>query len=162
MAEIRFNALTEVLSRKPVQFKPPSNLTSEYFGINVFDKKKMEKYLSKDAYKEVNDAIEKGIRIDRKIADQVASGMKAWAMSMGATHYSHWFQPLTEGTAEKHDAFIEQGDFGGVIEKFSGKLLAQQEPDASSFPSGGMGSFITSLYCWQYTKYTYDFCVLYR
>ena len=138
MAEIRFNALTEVLSRKPVQFKPPGNLTSEYFGINVFDKKKMEKYLSRDAYKEVNAAIEKGSRIDRKIADQVASGMKSWAIDMGATHYSHWFQPLTEGTAEKHDAFIEQGDFGGVIEKFSGKLLAQQEPDASSFPSGGI------------------------
>jgi len=138
MAEIRFNALTEVLSRKPVQFKPPGNLTSEYFGISVFDKKKMEKYLSRDAYKEVNTAIEKGSRIDRKIADQVASGMKSWAIDMGATHYSHWFQPLTEGTAEKHDAFIEQGDFGGVIEKFSGKLLAQQEPDASSFPSGGI------------------------
>jgi glutamine synthetase len=138
MAEIRFDALNEVLLRKPIHYKPPGKIASEYFGVNVFDKKKMEKYLSPVAYKHVNEAIEHGTRIDRKIADQVAAGMKAWAMSMGATHYTHWFQPLTEGTAEKHDAFIEHGDFGGVIEKFSGSLLAQQEPDASSFPSGGI------------------------
>jgi glutamine synthetase len=138
MATIRFNALNEVLSRKPIHVKAPSIVTSDYFGINVFDKKKMEKYLSDEAYNHVIEAIEKGTRIDRKIADQVASGMKSWAMEMGATHYSHWFQPLTEGTAEKHDAFIEQGESGGVIENFSGGLLAQQEPDASSFPSGGI------------------------
>ena len=98
----------------------------------------MKKYLSNEAYDHVLEAIEKGTRIDRKIADQIASGMKAWAVEMGATHYTHWFQPLTEGTAEKHDAFIDFADDGEVIESFSGKLLAQQEPDASSFPSGGI------------------------
>jgi len=138
MATIRFNALNVALSRKPNGVKAPSSVTSDYFGVNVFDKKKMEKYLSDEAYNSVIEAIEKGTRIDRKIADQVASGMKSWAMEKGATHYSHWFQPLTEGTAEKHDAFIEQGESGGVIENFSGSLLAQQEPDASSFPSGGI------------------------
>lgn len=138
MATIRFNALNEVLSRKPMHVKAPAKVTSDYFGVNVFDKKKMEKYLSDEAYNHVIEAIEKGTRIDRKIADQVASGMKSWAMEMGATHYSHWFQPLTEGTAEKHDAFIDKGESGGVIENFSGGLLAQQEPDASSFPSGGI------------------------
>ena len=138
MATTRFNALNEALSRKPNNVKSPTSVTSDYFGVNVFDKKKMEKYLSDEAYNHVIEAIERGTRIDRKIADQVASGMKSWAMEMGATHYSHWFQPLTEGTAEKHDAFIEQGESGGVIENFSGGLLAQQEPDASSFPSGGI------------------------
>ncbi len=138
MATLRFNALNEVISRKPIHVKAPASVTSDYYGVNVFDKKKMEKYLSDEAYNHVIEAIEKGTRIDRKIADQVASGMKSWAMEMGATHYSHWFQPLTEGTAEKHDAFIEQGESGGVIENFSGGLLAQQEPDASSFPSGGI------------------------
>ena len=138
MATIRFNALNEVLSRKPMHVRAPASVTSDYFGVNVFDKKKMEKYLSDEAYNHVIEAIEKGTRINRKIADQVASGMKSWAMEMGATHYSHWFQPLTEGTAEKHDAFIDKGESGGVIENFSGGLLAQQEPDASSFPSGGI------------------------
>ena len=138
MATIRFNALNEVLSRKPMHVKAPASVTSDYFGVNVFDRKKMEKYLSAEAYNHVIEAIEKGTRINRKIADQVASGMKSWAMEMGATHYSHWFQPLTEGTAEKHDAFIDKGESGGVIENFSGGLLAQQEPDASSFPSGGI------------------------
>ncbi len=138
MTIIRFSALNEVLSRKPIHVKPPANMTSEYFGVNVFDKNKMEKYLSAEAYNHVNDAIDKGTRIDRKIADQIASGMKSWAMEMGATHYSHWFQPLTEGTAEKHDAFVGYGENGKLIENFSGNLLAQQEPDASSFPSGGI------------------------
>ena len=138
MAIIRFKALEEALNRVPVKVKSPANLISEYFGINVFDKKKMQKYLATEAYEHVMEAIEKGIRIDRKIADQVASGMKAWAIEMGATHYTHWFQPLTEGTAEKHDTFIDFNENGEVIESFSGKLLAQQEPDASSFPSGGI------------------------
>ena len=138
MAVIRFNALQEVFSRKPVNVEPPSWLTSEYFGVNVFDKSKMEKYLTSEAFEQVMEAIDKGSRIDRKVADQVAAGMKAWALEMGATHYTHWFQPLTEGTAEKHDAFIETNPNGNVIESFSGKLLIQQEPDASSFPSGGI------------------------
>jgi glutamine synthetase len=140
MAIVRFKALEEVLTRKPVPVDLPKEKVSDYYGVNVFDRKKMQKYLSKEAYSSVVLAIEKGTRIDRKIADQVSSGMKAWAMELGATHYTHWFHPLTEGTAEKHDAFIEHGSMGGVIENFSGKLLVQQEPDASSFPSGGIRS----------------------
>ena len=113
-------------------------MTSDYYGVMVFDRAKMKKYLSRDAYKAVIDAIDNGTTIDRKIADGVATGMKAWALENGATHYSHWFQPLTDTTAEKHDAFIDHNEVGGVVEAFSGKLLAQQEPDASSFPSGGI------------------------
>jgi glutamine synthetase len=138
MAAIRFTALSEAFNRQPKPYETPKALISDYFGINVFDKKKMAKYLSKEAFNHVMEAINQGTRIDRKIADQVASGMKAWAVERGATHYTHWFQPLTEGTAEKHDAFIDFTEEGIVIEKFSGSLLAQQEPDASSFPSGGI------------------------
>ncbi len=138
MARIRFSALEEVNSRQPRKVEYPSVKTSDYYGIYVFDKDKMQKYLSTEAYEGVIECIEKGTKIDRKLADKVAVGMKAWAIEMGATHYTHWFHPLTEGTAEKHDAFIEPGDFGRMIENFSGKLLAQQEPDASSFPSGGI------------------------
>ncbi len=140
MATLRFKALALVLGRKPVDVSSPKSKTSEYFGIYVFDKNKMQKYLSREAYQAVILAIDKGIRIDRKMADQVASGMKAWALEQGATHYTHWFHPLTEGTAEKHDAFIEPVANGSVIETFSGTLLFQQEPDASSFPSGGIRS----------------------
>src|SRR5512145_979205 len=138
MASIRFTALSLAHSREIKPFAKPKEPVSEYFGSKVFDKKKMKKYLSAEAYEHVLEAIEKGTKIDRKIADQIASGMKAWAVEMGATHYTHWFQPLTEGTAEKHDAFIDYSDDGELIEAFSGKLLAQQEPDASSFPSGGI------------------------
>ncbi|QGY45242.1 glutamine synthetase type III [Maribellus comscasis] len=138
MAQFRFNALKEVLNRQPVEFVREDNLVSDYFGMLVFDQTKMKKYLSREAYKSVVDAIENGTTVDRKMADQVAQGMKAWAIENGATHYTHWFHPLTDGTAEKHDAFIVNGADGGVIESFSGKLLAQQEPDASSFPSGGI------------------------
>jgi glutamine synthetase len=138
MAIIRFKALEQVFNRKPNHVIPPSDKTSDYFAINVFDKVKMQKYLSKDAFNHVMDAIEKGTPIDRKKADSVAAGMKAWGTERGATHYTHWFQPLTGGTAEKHDAFIESNGHGGVVEAFSGGALAQQEPDASSFPSGGI------------------------
>jgi glutamine synthetase len=138
MAAIRFKALEYAYNRQAKMYEPPANLISDYFGINVFDKKKMKKYLSDEAYNHIMEAIEQGTRIDRKIADQIASGMKSWAIEMGATHYTHWFQPLTEGTAEKHDTFADFTKDGDVIEKFSGKLLAQQEPDASSFPSGGI------------------------
>ncbi len=138
MASIRFNALTLAHNRAVNPFTKPRIPISEYFGIKVFDRKKMKKYLSSEAYEHVLEAVEKGTKIDRKIADQIASGMKAWAVEMGATHYTHWFQPLTEGTAEKHDAFLDYSDNGELIESFSGKLLAQQEPDASSFPSGGI------------------------
>lgn len=138
MATVRFKALEEVLNRKPVDVELPSVKTSEYFGINVFDRYKMQEYLSREAYQSVVDSISQGIRIDRKIANQVAIGMKAWAIDRGATHYTHWFHPLNGSTAEKHDAFFEPADGGGVIENFQGEMLVQQEPDASSFPSGGI------------------------
>lgn len=138
MALVRFDALKEAFNHEPKFVESPSPKISDYFGISVFDYHKMRKYLSEEAYSKVMEAIEKGTRIDRKIADQVASGMKAWAMERGVTHYTHWFHPLTDGTAEKHDAFIEHAPGGGVVENFRGKLLAQQEPDASSFPSGGL------------------------
>jgi len=137
MATLRFKALEETLKRKPVEVIAPGDKVSDYYGMNVFDRLKMERHLSKEAFKSVVDAIDNGNRIDLKIADQIAMGMKVWAMSMGATHYTHWFQPLTEGTAEKHDTFAEPSN-GSSIENFSGKLLVQQEPDASSFPSGGI------------------------
>jgi glutamine synthetase len=138
MAHLRFQALQEVLRRKPVEVTYPSKKISDFFGINVFDQQKMQKYLSMEAYKSVQKSIESGNRIDRKMADEVAAGMKAWATERGATHYTHWFHPLTDATAEKHDAFIEVTESGSVIENFSGSKLVQQEPDASSFPSGGI------------------------
>ena len=138
MAIIRFQAVQAANSRFPIHCEAPAEMTSKYFGINVFDKRKMQRYLSQEAYDGVMECIEKGENIDRKLADKVASGMKLWALELGVTHFSHWFHPLTDGTAEKHDAFIEYSDDGSLIEKFSGQHLAQQEPDASSFPSGGI------------------------
>jgi len=138
MAKLRFQALGELMNREAKEVVFPSAKATDYYGELVFNMEAMSKYLSKDAYEAVKVANDKGEAIDRKIADNVASGMKAWAMERGATHYTHWFQPLTDGTAEKHDGFIDYGDNGNMIEAFSGKLLAQQEPDASSFPSGGI------------------------
>jgi len=138
MAQFRFKALEEALNRKPEAFVRESNLVSDYFGMLVFDQTKMKKYLSEEAFDSVMDAIQRGKTIDRKMADQVAQGMRSWALENGATHYTHWFHPLNEGTAEKHDAFIVHGEDGKVIEAFSGEVLVQQEPDASSFPSGGI------------------------
>lgn len=138
MATIRFQALRELLSRKPISVTLPSNKVTDYYADQVFNVDSMRKYLSRDSFRAVMDANEKGSSIDRKMSDGIASGMKAWAIEKGATHYTHWFQPLTDGTAEKHDGFIDYGDGGNMIENFSGKLLAQQEPDASSFPSGGI------------------------
>lgn len=138
MSAIRLKALEEVLNRKPVCVELPAVKTSEYFGVNVFDKNKMQEYLSREAYESVVQAINQGVRIDRKVANQVASGMKSWAIDRGATHYTHWFHPLSGSTAEKHDAFFEPADNGGVLENFQGEMLVQQEPDASSFPSGGL------------------------
>ncbi len=138
MATLRFQALKELLDKKPLEIKLPSSKVSEYFGELVFNESAMRKFLSKEIYKAVMDSMRAGETIDRKIADSVASGMKAWSIEKGATHYTHWFQPLTDGTAEKHDGFIDFGDNGEIVEDFSGKLLAQQEPDASSFPSGGI------------------------
>jgi glutamine synthetase len=138
MAELRFSALREVFNREPVELTKPSKVVSEYFGENVFDLPKMEHSLSKEAYKVVKRAINEGKSLTRQEADMVATGLKAWAIGKGATHYTHWFHPLTDGTAEKHDGFIETGDNGPVVEKFSGEVLVQSEPDASSFPSGGI------------------------
>lgn len=138
MAHIRFFALKEAMNRQPVNIEYPEKKTSDYFSASVFDNKKMQEYLSREAYYGVMECVEKGDKINRRLAEQVAVGMKAWALDKGATYYTHWFSPLTDGTAEKHDAFIDFAENGGVIEAFSGKLLAQQEPDASSFPSGGI------------------------
>ncbi|MDN5287475.1 MAG: glutamine synthetase type [Mucilaginibacter sp.] len=138
MSNIRFKALQDVLSRTIPEVKPPSSKISDYFGANVFDKKKMKEYLSTEAYQGIINSIEKGEPIPRDLAEQIASAMKSWALGKGATHYTHWFQPLTGTTAEKHDAFFEPTADGGAIERFSGDALSQQEPDASSFPSGGI------------------------
>jgi glutamine synthetase len=138
MSNIRFKALQDVLSRTIPEVKPPAAKISDYFGANVFDKKKMKEYLSTEAYQGIVNSIEKGEPIPRDLAEQIASAMKSWALGKGATHYTHWFQPLTGTTAEKHDAFFEPTADGGAIERFSGDALSQQEPDASSFPSGGI------------------------
>lgn len=138
MSNIRFQALQDVLNRTIPEVKPPAAKISDYFGANVFDKKKMKEYLSTEAYQGIVNSIEKGEPIPRDLAEQIASAMKSWALGKGATHYTHWFQPLTGTTAEKHDAFFEPTADGGAIERFSGDALSQQEPDASSFPSGGI------------------------
>ncbi|MDH6305694.1 glutamine synthetase [Parabacteroides sp. PF5-5] len=138
MSTFRFNAVEKASNRKAVEAIIPSQKVSEYFGENVFNRKAMKKYLSKETFKVLTQAIDSGTPIDREIANHIAAGMKMWALEKGVTHYTHWFQPLTDGTAEKHDAFVELDNNGGMIEEFSGKLLVQQEPDASSFPSGGL------------------------
>ena len=138
MENLRFQVVEEAFRKKPLEVKSPSERPSEFFAKNVFTRDKMYKYLKKDVYEKMIDVIDNGATLDRSIADAVAKGMKEWADENGVTHYTHWFQPLTEGTAEKHDAFVEHDGKGGMIEEFSGKLLVQQEPDASSFPSGGI------------------------
>lgn len=138
MSTFRFQALGKASSRKPVSFEE-TNKKSEIFGSNVFNDKAMRQFLTPDAYKAVKSAIEHGTKIDRKIADYVAMGMKEWALTKNVTHYTHWFQPLTGTTAEKHDAFFETSfDGSDPVEKFGGSQLVQQEPDASSFPNGGI------------------------
>ena len=138
MAKLRFKVVEEAFRKKPVEVVSPTLRPSEYFGKYVFTRDKMFKYLPRDVYMQLVDVIDNGAHLERSIADAVAKGIKQWAEENGVTHYTHWFQPLTEGTAEKHDAFIEHDGKGGMIEEFSGKLLMQQEPDASSFPSGGI------------------------
>ncbi|WP_308777380.1 glutamine synthetase III [uncultured Bacteroides sp.] len=138
MSKLRFNVVEQAFHKKPVEVVSPEKRPSEYFGKYVFNREKMFKYLPSKVYARLVDAMDNGATLDREIADQVAEGMKRWAMELGATHYTHWFQPLTEGTAEKHDAFVEHDGKGGMMEEFSGKLLVQQEPDASSFPNGGI------------------------
>ena len=140
MTNERFDAVVTASHKKPVEVIAPVERPSEYFGKKVFNRAKMYKYLPADVYQKLIDVIDNGATLDRSIADAVAKGMKQWADENGVTHYTHWFQPLTEGTAEKHDSFIEHDGKGGMIEEFSGKLLVQQEPDASCFPSGGIRS----------------------
>ena len=138
MGNLRFEVVKEAFRKRPVDLELPNERPSELFGKYVFNRDKMYKYLPVDIFNKMMDVMENGKRLDRSIADGVANGMKKWAKKNGVTHYTHWFQPLTEGTAEKHDSFIESNGKGGMLEDFSGKLLVQQEPDASSFPSGGI------------------------
>ena len=138
MSQLRFNVVEEAFSRKAIEVKLPKELPNEYYAKYVFNREKMFKYLPSKAYKALVNAIDNKEPISRELADSVAAGMKQWALEMGARHYTHWFHPLTDGTAEKHDSFIEHDGKGGVIEEFAGKLLVQQEPDASSFPNGGI------------------------
>ena len=138
MSTLRFQALKEASGRKPVKFEEAGK-KSAIFGSNVFNDKAMKQFLTSDAYKGVKDAVQHGTKIDRKLADYIAMGMKEWAVAKGVTHYTHWFQPLTGATAEKHDAFFETSyDGSDPVEKFGGGQLVQQEPDASSFPNGGI------------------------
>ena len=138
MSTIRFKAFEKAIERTPLKVDEKTTKRSQIFGINVFNDEAMLQSMTKEAYRSVQDAIQYGKKIDRKTADQVASAMKEWAISKGATHYTHWFQPLTGGTAEKHDAFFETYGNGKAMEKFDGGQLVQQEPDASSFPNGGI------------------------
>ena len=138
MSKLRFRVVETAFKKKAVEVATPVERPSEYFAKYVFNKEKMFKYLPSKVYNALIDAIDNGAPLDRSIADEVAAGMKKWAIEMGVTHYTHWFAPLTEGTAEKHDAFVEHDGKGGMMEEFTGKLLVQQEPDASSFPNGGI------------------------
>ena len=138
MANLRFNVVEEAFKKRPLDIAVSEGKPSENFGKLVFTREKMRKYLQQDVYDKLIEVIDKGAKLDPSIADAVAEGMKTWAMDNGATHYTHWFQPLNEGTAEKHDAFLDRNETGEMTERISGKLLMQQEPDASSFPSGGI------------------------
>ena len=138
MSKLRFRVVETAFKKRAAEVPAPAERPSDYFGQNVFNRAKMFKYLPEKAYERITDCIDNGAPLDRETADIVAAGMKKWAIEMGATHYTHWFHPLTEGTAEKHDAFVEHDGKGGMVEEFSGKLLIQQEPDASSFPNGGI------------------------
>ena len=138
MSKLRFRVVETAFKKKAATVETPAERPSEYFAKYVFNREKMFKYLPSAVYAKLTDAMDNGAPLERAIADEVAAGMKRWAIELGVTHYTHWFQPLTEGTAEKHDAFVEHNGKGGMMEEFSGKLLVQQEPDASSFPNGGI------------------------
>lgn len=138
MSDLRFKSVAEASTRKAKEVEIPSERVDKYYGCMVFNRNKMFEYLPKDTFEALVDAIDNKKSLSRALADSVAEGMKRWAIDCGARHYTHWFHPLTDGTAEKHDSFIDHDGKGGVVEKFSGKLLVQQEPDASSFPNGGI------------------------
>ncbi len=137
---LRFRVVEDAFKKVPVEVVAPKERPSEYYAKYVFNREKMFHYLPQETFKRYCEAIEQGTPLNLNVADSIAQGMKRWAMEMSATHCTHWFQPLTEGTAEKHDSFVEHDGKGGMIEEFSGKALVQQEPDASSFPSGGIRS----------------------
>ncbi len=138
MSQLRFKVVDEAFNRKADPVSIPAERPQEYYGKYVFNRQRMFEYLPADTFKALINAIDNKEALSREVAESVAQGMKQWAIDMGARHYTHWFQPLTETTAEKHDGFIEHDGKGGVIEEFNGKLLVQQEPDASSFPNGGI------------------------
>ena len=138
MSNLRFKAVRASFNKKPIPVDTPDKLPSEYFGELTFTRAKMKEYLDPKTYEALIDCIDNGKPLSVSIADEVASGMKKWALEHGATHITHWFQPLTDSTAEKHDSFLEYDGKGGMIEVFDGKVLIQQEPDASSFPNGGI------------------------
>ena len=138
MSQLRFKVVDEAFNRKADPVSIPAERPQEYYGKYVFNRQRMFEYLPADTFKALINAIDNKEALSREVAESVAQGMKQWATDMGARHYTHWFQPLTETTAEKHDGFIEHDGKGGVIEEFNGKLLVQQEPDASSFPNGGI------------------------
>ena len=138
MSHLRFKEVEVAFNRAPVKVDIPSDPPSRYYAEKVFDRKKMFEYLPRDTYQAVTRAIDEKAPLDRELAHDVAKAMKQWALDHGVTHYTHWFHPLTDGTAEKHDSFIEHDGKDGVIEEFDGKMLVQQEPDASSFPNGGI------------------------
>ena len=138
MSGLRFKVVEEASNRKPVAVEIPKERPQAYYASKVFNRAKMYEYLPLDTYKALVNAIDNKEPLSRKVADSVAEGMRQWAVDNGARHYTHWFQPLTETTAEKHDGFVEHDGKGGLVEEFSGKLLVQQEPDASSFPNGGI------------------------
>ena len=140
MNNLRFKVVEEAFKKRPIEVKAPTERPSDYFAKYVFNKQKMFQYLPLSTYQKLREAIEQGTPLTMDVADEVAKGMKQWAIENGVTHCTHWFQPLTEGTAEKHDAFVEHDHKGGMVENFSGKELVQQEPDASSFPNGGIRS----------------------
>ena len=138
MQNFRFTVVEKANAKTPIVTTAPEKETSKYYGCNVFNRAAMRKYLSEETRKSIYETVERGATLDKDVANHVAEGMKRWAMDHGATHYTHWFQPLTGGTAEKHDSFTDPRRHGEAMENFSGKLLFQQEPDASSFPSGGL------------------------
>ena len=157
MSKLRFRVVETAFKKKAVEVATPAERPSEYFGKYVFNKEKMFRYLPSKVYAKLIDVIDNGAPLDRSIADEVAAGMKKWAMELGATHYTHWFQPLSGLSAEKHDSFISPTKDGKVIMEFSGKELIQGEPDASSFPSGGLrATFEARGYtAWDPTSYAF-------
>ena len=162
MSNLRFKVVEEAFHKKPVEVPSPAERPSEYFAKYVFNREKMFKYLPSKVYAKLVDVIDNGAALDRSIANEVAAGMKKWATELGVTHYTHWFQPLTEGTAEKHDAFVEHDGKGGMLEEFSGKLQRRSEKHFRSTRIQRMGSFISCFRCGRYALHPDCLYRLYR